>query len=131
MANKKFKSVKSKKGTWYSKGWQTDYKALDTYNTKRLNIPIIDTKKDKIETLTVQVSEHVVPKACVHKFYAKFLKHQFENVLKWALTFLFYKQNGGSKSLQKTLSEKELKDKIYQLLRKSQKELFPVRSESG
>ena len=64
----KFKSQKSKKGKWYSKGWQTSFKALDTYNTKRVNIPVIDIKNDNVEYLTLQMSEHVVPEACVFRF---------------------------------------------------------------
>ena len=66
--SKQFKSQKSKKGRWYGKGWTTDNKALDTYNTKQINIPIIDISKEKITELTLQMSEHVVPKACVFIF---------------------------------------------------------------
>ena len=66
--SKKFKSQKSKKGRWYSKSWQTDTKALDTFNTKRINIPIIDIKNMNIEYLTLQMSEHTIPKGCVFRF---------------------------------------------------------------
>lgn len=61
---KRYKSQKSKKGKWYSKGWQTETKALDTFNTKKVNIPIIDIKNKTIDILTLQMSEHIIPKAC-------------------------------------------------------------------
>ena len=59
----KYKIQKSKKGRWYSNDWTRNKKSLDTFNTRRVNVQIINTKKNEIENLTLQMSEHLLPKA--------------------------------------------------------------------
>lgn len=58
----KFKSRKSRKGLWYSKGWMNGSHAIDTYNTQNINLHMVDTKEMKVNTTTFMMSEHVLPK---------------------------------------------------------------------
>ena len=56
----KFKSRKSRKGLWYSKGWMGS-QAIDTYNTQNINLDMIDTAEMEVKTTTFQMSEHILP----------------------------------------------------------------------
>ena len=57
----KFKSRKSRKGLWYSKGWMNGSQAIDTYNTQNINLHMIDTAEMEVKTTTFQMSEHILP----------------------------------------------------------------------
>ena len=50
-----------------------------------------------------------------------------KTLFKWSLTYLFYKQNGDAKSVKRSLNEKELKNRVYDLLKDTQFNLFPIR----